>query len=165
MLKVRKTTLADLDRIDDIFDVAKAFMRANDNMKQWSGNYPNSLNIKEDIEKNYSYVVVDDNDRVVGTFAFIIGIEETYLNIYEGKWLNDEPYGTIHRIASDNMTHGVFECALNFCKTFDVDIRIDTHKDNKPMIHLINKHGFIYCGIIYVRDKSERLAYQLCRKC
>lgn len=41
-------------------------------------------------------------------------------------------------------------------------IRIDTHRDNKPMQHLLNKNGFRYCGIIYLEDGDERLAYQRC---
>lgn len=164
MLKVRKTTINDLDRIDEIYKQAKSFMKRYGNTKQWSGEYPNSYDTQIDIKNDCSYVVVNDEDKVVGTFAFIVGVEKTYLKIFEGKWQNDEPYGTIHRIASDNKTHGVFECAIDFCKTFNLDIRIDTHKDNAPMIHLINKHNFVYCGIIYVRDNTERLAYQLCKK-
>ena len=161
MLSVRKATIDDLDRIDEIFVIAKKYMKEYGNTKQWSGDYPNSLDAKKDIKNDCSYVVVDDG-KVVGTFAFIIGEEKNYLYIENGKWLNDEPYGTIHRIASDGK--GVFKCALDFCKSFNVDIRIDTHKDNKPMIHVINKYGFKYCVIIYVADKTERLAFQLCKK-
>lgn len=39
-------------------------------------------------------------------------------------------------------------------------IRIDTHQDNKSMQRLILKNNFEYCGIIYVEDGSERLAYE-----
>ena len=37
---------------------------------------------------------------------------------------------------------------------------IDTHRDNKIMQHNILKHGFTYCGIIYLLSGDERLAYQ-----
>ena len=40
------------------------------------------------------------------------------------------------------------------------NIRIDTHKDNKIMQGLLARHGFSYCGIIYLKNGSPRLAYQ-----
>ena len=42
----------------------------------------------------------------------------------------------------------------------DTNIRIDTHHDNKIMQHNILKHGFTYCGIIYLLSGDKRLAYQ-----
>ena len=39
-------------------------------------------------------------------------------------------------------------------------IRIDTHRDNKIMQHNLLKYGFTYCGIIYLANGDERLAYQ-----
>jgi len=45
-------------------------------------------------------------------------------------------------------------------KTPEANIRIDTHKDNRIMQHNIEKHGFTYCGIIYLANGDERLAYQ-----
>ncbi len=40
------------------------------------------------------------------------------------------------------------------------NFRIDTHNDNKIMQHVIEKNGFIRCGIIYVKDGSPRIAYE-----
>jgi RimJ/RimL family protein N-acetyltransferase len=40
------------------------------------------------------------------------------------------------------------------------NIRIDTHRDNAIMQHLLEKNGFVKCGIIYVEDGSPRIAYQ-----
>ena len=39
-------------------------------------------------------------------------------------------------------------------------IRVDTHRDNRTMQRLLRKNGFCYCGIIYLEDKSERLAFE-----
>ena len=39
-------------------------------------------------------------------------------------------------------------------------IRIDTHRDNIPMQKMLNKNGFIYCGIIYLLDGKERFAFE-----
>ena len=37
---------------------------------------------------------------------------------------------------------------------------VDTHRDNAIMQHNIKKHGFTYCGIIYLANGDKRLAYQ-----
>ena len=40
------------------------------------------------------------------------------------------------------------------------NLRADTHRDNRIMQHILQKHGFRYCGIIYLLNGDERLAYQ-----
>ena len=40
------------------------------------------------------------------------------------------------------------------------NIRIDTHRDNRIMQHVLEKFGFTYCGIIYLLSGDERLAFQ-----
>ena len=92
---------------------------------------------------------------------FHIGDDSTYQVIDNGHWLSDESYGTIHRIAGDGTIHGVLEIAVNYCKDQIPHLRIDTHHDNKIMQHVIEKNGFKKCGIIYVKDGSERIAYEL----
>ena len=92
---------------------------------------------------------------------WVDGSEPTYSKIYDGKWIDDSlAYHVIHRIASYPEAHGVFKEIMDFCFTHDINIRIDTHKDNLIMQHNIAKHGFTYCGIIYLPSGDERLAYQ-----
>ena len=54
-----------------------------------------------------------------------------------------------------------FPAALNFCRKKISHIRIDTHHDNKPMQHVVEKAGFARTGSIYVDDGSPRIAYEL----
>lgn len=159
MLKIRSTTNNDLKEIERIFEYARQTMRDNGNPTQWGNDRPDINLVENDIENNNSYMVIDENDKAVGTFACIPGIEPTYLDI-DGAWLNDKEYVTIHRIASDGTVSGVFDCAIEFAKSFNKDIRIDTHKNNSIMLHLIRKAGFKECGIIIVDDGTERLAFQ-----
>ena len=42
----------------------------------------------------------------------------------------------------------------------DVYKRQDTHRDNHILQHILKKHGFQYCGIIYLLNGDERLAFQ-----
>lgn len=159
MIKIRLATINDIPALIEIFEAAKKQMRLDGNLYQWTeDDYPINYT-KVDIEKGTCYVVMDD-DEIVATFVWQLGEEITYKKIYDGAWLNDEPYGTIHRIASNHHTKDIFGIVLNFIKSFNVDIRIDTSKDNKRMEHLIKKHQFTYCGIILIRDGSPRDAYQ-----
>ena len=159
MLNIRKAQWDDLNRIEEIFSYARKFMKENGNPEQWKDDKPSMDKVKEDI-RNGDFYVVESDGKAVAVFAFPIGIDPTYLYIEDGQWLDDAPYGTIHRIASDGTVKGIFETALHFVERFHVDIRIDTHKDNKVMQHVIEKNGFHKCGIIFIEDGSERLAYQ-----
>ena len=143
-----------------VMDAAKMIMRQSGNMHQWGEGYPSEAVITADMERNGGFVVVDDG-MIVGYFAFLPSPEPTYAKIYEGDWLDDErPYHVVHRIASYPYVHGIFSSIMDFCFSHDPNIRIDTHRDNKIMQHIIMKHGFTYCGIIYLASGDERLAYQ-----
>ena len=50
---------------------------------------------------------------------------------------------------------------MEFCRENAPDLRADTHVDNRTMQHLLEKHGFVYCGIVNPPDGGERMAYQL----
>ena len=62
--------------------------------------------------------------------------------------------------AGDGEVHGIFEEIVSFCEKNIAHLRIDTHEDNKIMQHLIEKNGFVKCGIIHVADGSPRIAYE-----
>lgn len=147
-----------MDRIREIFSYARKQMKENGNPSQWGDYRPGMELVEKDIAGNNSYVIEKDG-KVVGTFAWLMGIEPTYLQI-DGKWLDDAPYGTIHRIASIGEEKGIFAAALRFAESFGIDVRIDTHADNRVMLHLMEKHGFKRCGIIMVDDGTKRIAFQ-----
>ena len=142
-----------------VMDAAKKIMRQSGNMHQWGDGYPSETVITADIEKKGAFVIEDDSD-IVGYFAFLSSPEPTYARIYEGEWLDEQPYHVVHRIASYPDAHGIFESIMDFCFSHDPNIRIDTHRDNTIMQRNIEKHGFTYCGIIYLTSGDERLAYQ-----
>lgn len=155
---VRNSTPNDLPSIMRIYDIARTYMRNNGNATQWDDNYPNKEIVQKDIDEFNSYVILVD-DKIVGTFSFILGPEETYQVIENGNWRYDYPYGTIHRLASDGSTKGIAKICFDYCSDIISYIRIDTHNDNLTMKHSILKFGFKECGIIYVRDKSKRIAF------
>ena len=158
-MNIRLATLDDLSDIKDIFVIAKQKMADDGNLSQWQDiDYPFCFT-KNDIEKKHCFVI-EENNEIVATFTFIAGDDPTYSYIEDGKWLNNKPYGTIHRIASNGKVKHIFRIVLDYVLTYKIDIRVDTHKDNLRMKHLIESNKFQYCGIIYVGDGTPRLAYQ-----
>lgn len=158
-MEIRKALPADLDHILRIYAAARQFMRETGNPTQWGDHYPPRDMIEQDIAAGRSYVCAEEGVPCAA-FAFIPGIDPTYLKIYEGAWLNDAPYAAVHRVASDGTHRGMIARVMDFCLSSGLDIRIDTHRDNKVMQHQLLKNGFTYCGIIYLEDGDERLAYQ-----
>ena len=109
--------------------------------------------------KDISFTV--EEGEIHAAFVFILGEEPDYAVIEDGSWTSSAPYGTIHRIAGSGAGKGVFRECLAYCMSRISNIRIDTHRDNAIMRHLLEKHGFQECGIIYVEDGSPRIAYQI----
>ncbi len=104
---IREARIEDIERILEIYDIAKAFMRQTGNPHQWNSRYPDLKTLEEDIHKQQLFVM-EENSIIHSVFAFIIGEDPTYKKI-EGAWLDHSTYGTIHRIASDGTMHQVFK--------------------------------------------------------
>lgn len=161
MIKIRKTNITEIDTLMDIFEQGKRIMRKDGNMKQWTNGYPTIEIINKDIENGNSYVCIDEQQHIIGTFAFIKGNDPTYTHIYEGAWIDDtRPYGVIHRLASTEDSKGVATACLQWCYEQIPNLRADTHRDNHILQYILKKHGFQYCGIIYLLNGDERLAFQ-----
>lgn len=160
MKTIRHACEADLAVVMSVIEAGKGIMRASGNMLQWNDGYPSEPVILADVAAGNGYVIEEDG-QTVAYFALVPSPEPTYDAIYGGRWLDDEePYHVIHRIASTAESHGVFDAIMEYAFSIDGNIRIDTHKDNHIMQHNILKHGFSYCGIIYLLSGDERLAYQ-----
>ncbi len=158
MITIEKSKIEDVDKILEIIDHARGIMRRNGNMNQWVTT-PNREMILNDINDKCSYVI-KENGEICATFMFKIGLDDTYIKI-DGNWLNDNEYGVIHRIASNEKIKGVLSLAKDYALNHIKDIKMDTHEDNTIMQHLLLKNGFKYCGIIITTDGTPRLAYHL----
>lgn len=158
-MTIRRAETADLDEIMKIYAYAREFMARNGNPTQWTDGYPERSMLEADIRKGNLFTAVRSG-KICGVFCFVLGEDPTYAVMDGGEWRSREPYGTIHRIASDG-TGGLFTAALEFCRKQIPHIRIDTHENNYPMQHLVTRHGFSQRGIIYVADGTPRIAYDL----
>lgn len=156
---IRKAENKDLEQICHIYSLAKSFMRENGNPNQWKGDYPNQIDAMQDISDEIGYVC-EENGEIVGVFAFKIGVEPTYNKIFDGKWVNDMPYAFMHRIAVKYHGRGIVDFCIKECFKRFSNLKIDTHRDNIPMQKVLKRNGFNYCGIIYLENGDERLAFQ-----
>ncbi len=134
-------------------------MLEHGNPDQWVNGYPDEKAILLDMENGHHFICFDGK-RILGCFAFIEGDDPTYKEIVKGKWLNDNPYAVIHRIAVLEHGKGIGTICLEWCFSRCKNIRIDTHMDNISMQNLLVKNGFKHCGMIYNQWGDERLAFQ-----
>lgn len=158
-LHIKKAEMKDLPRILEIYAYARNFMKETGNASQWKDDFPPEHLLVNDIEDGNLYVMKED-DTTHAVFAFLMGEEPTYSVIEQGGWLSDTEYGTLHRIAKDGAVYGIMDRIVLFCSQRIAHLRIDTHRDNHVMQHLIRKNGFLECGIIHVADGSPRIAYE-----
>ena len=155
---IRRANIEDIKFIMPIYEAAKMKMREDGNMHQWSDTYPDEETLLDDINRGELYIAHDN--EIYGVFMLSFSGEETYKEI-QGAWLNDEPYAVIHRIASLGKGRNLLKHAIDFAFASTENIRIDTHEDNNIMRSLLKKLGFIYTGIIHLKNGDERRAYQL----
>lgn len=148
----------------EIYSYARKFMADHGNPEQWGAtNWPPEELIRQDIRAGNSYVCLNEEDKVIGTFFFIHGedIDPTYRLITNGKWLDESAYGVVHRLAGDGSEKGIGAFCLNWAYEQCGHLRIDTYGDNLVIQNLACKFGFVHCGTIYVEeDDLPRMAFE-----
>ena len=158
-MDIKKAAPEELPQILKIYADARDFMRENGNPDQWGDSYPQKELIISDLESGRLRVLVDDTDVITGVFSCFVDGDPDY-DVINGKWLNDEPYTAIHRVASAGTHKGIFDCILNYCLTFSDNIKIDTYRDNTVMQAILKKRGFVQCGYITI-EGLDFITFQL----
>ena len=164
-MEFRKATTKDIDKIMQIFSAARKRI-AELGINQWQDGYPHEEVVREDISLSRSYVGEVDGE-VAATIMVMTDPEPTYEVIYNGSWAVDGEYLTIHRIALDGALCGTGAARklMAFAEQQAIErgmksIRVDTHEGNIPMRKNLEKNGYVYCGIIRLKNGDERVAYQ-----
>ena len=160
---LRKATLEDQEVIWKILQQGIK-RRKEEGSNQWQDGYPNTASIENDIEKNYGYVLESEN-KILGYAAVIFELEPAY-EIIEGVWLSDEEYLVIHRVAVSEEYIGLGIATKIFQEIEKVaisnntfSIKVDTNFDNIPLLKILDKLNYTYCGEVYFRG-SARKAFQ-----
>lgn len=164
-MEFRKSIKSDVSRIMEIIKQAQEYFKLQ-GIDQWQNNYPNNEVINNDIDNGQSYVMLKNNN-IVATTVVSFESEKSYENIIDGKWLTNEKYGVIHRIAVDinykglGLAHEIIKYAEELCINNNIhSIRVDTHEENIPIQNLLKKNNFKYCGIIFLEDGGKRIAFE-----
>ena len=165
-MEIRRARREDLDEVMDIIGEAQAYFK-DQAIPQWQNNYPNRESILKDMELE-SYYIMEEDGRILAGMAALEGREITYGEIFQGQWLTEgDSYMTFHRVAvaQDQKGRGLAGQLLAFgedlARTRGLkSLRIDTHRSNQSMRRLVEKNGFNYCGLVYMLDGGERLAFE-----
>ena len=167
-MKIRKSTLKDMQALISLFDEARGTI-ALLGIDQWQDGYPSEAVIMRDIQKGQSYCV-ENEGRIYATFALIDDGEPTYDRILGGEWLTGNGTGhylAIHRVAIAVAMRGqgiaprVIDFAADVVASLRMQsLRIDTHRGNVVMQRMLEKNGFHFCGVIYLENGAERVAYE-----
>lgn len=161
MINIRKTEPQDLDRVIEIFESARAYMRRQGNTEQWADGYPTGDDVLRDMEHGWSYVVTLDG-RVVATFCLMSEPEPTYAQPVEGSWPDRRPYLTIHRAASDGTICGILSLIADYQERTmpGFVLRADTHTDNEPTKKALTANGFAPYCTIRLENGTLRTGYE-----
>mgnify|MGYP004703058791 CR=1 FL=1 len=134
---------------------------------QWQNQYPNLESLRQDMQIQGSYVLVDNDDQVLATMALLFEDDPYYEFIKEGAWSFPSPYGVVHRLCVNSKTRHqgyaslLLEYAIDECKIKQmIGCRIDTHPCNYVMQSLIRKHHFVYSGKVYVANHALRFGFE-----
>jgi len=163
---IRRALSKDIEGIEKVAEAARAFLKANGS-RQWQDGYPFREDFLRDIEKEALFVFEEDGE-ILGTVSLQKEEDENYAEIFEGKWLNEEPYVAVHRLAVLKQGGGVGRKLLGFAEEYARkegfrNLRCDTTEENQVMHHLLNGLGYQRCGIIYLKRTpvhNKRVAYQ-----
>ena len=167
MITIRPTREEDLPRIQEIYDSARAFLKAQ-GVPQWQdGPYPSAADARADMGAGNGFVAQEEG-VVLAVACIAFGREPTYETILEGSWAADPPeYGFLHRIAVAPQAKGRGVAGLLFeelkrrarARGLTV-IRGDTHRDNRPMQRVMAKAGLSCRGVILLENGDPRLAFE-----
>lgn len=171
-MQFRKTTAADIPSVKKIFADARETMHER-GINQWTDGYPTEADIRADMENGISYVLCGDGAAVLATCAVLFDGEPTYSVIEDGSWMTESTddaqagYVAVHRVATDKNSRGkglasrlISEAAALGRRAGKRSLRIDTHKDNKPMQGMLARNGFSLCGVITLENGEKRNAYE-----
>ncbi|MGU8648084.1 GNAT family N-acetyltransferase [Clostridium perfringens] len=164
-MEFRQANISDLDQIVEIIELSKKYLKET-KVDQWQDGYPAKEDLRRDIESGNSYVLTN-KDEIVATTVISLDGESTYNSIFNGEWITNEEYIVMHRVAVHDKYKGkgIFKELIKEAESLALNkgissIKIDTHRDNISMQRAVVKNNFKRCGIIYLEDGSERIAFE-----
>lgn len=157
---LRKAAKSDISEIWQILQDA-IDQRRQVGSNQWQNGYPNEQTIIDDISKGYAFVYVL-KEKILAYVAIVFDEDPNYAKI-DGSWLSNNVYVNLHRIATSKAckNKGVATQLLVDIEDFILQrnvfsIKIDTNFDNIPMLRILEKLGYTYCGEVTVSGEPRK---------
>ena len=162
MIELRAAALEELGEAMGIINGAKRHLKEQ-GIDQWQTGYPDEACIRRDIVSGKGFMVVDGNE-VLGYLCVDYDGEPAYEGL-NGEWKADGKYVVVHRMAFAENARGkglssrVFALVEEMSRERGVHaFRVDTDADNRKMLHVLEKCGFMRRGTILF-DNSEKVAF------
>jgi GNAT superfamily N-acetyltransferase len=159
-LILRKADIAEIPLIWNILQDAIE-QRRQDGSTQWQDGYPNELTIQNDIKNGCAYVLTENNSILC--YAAIIFDKEPAYESIQGKWLTNCDYAVVHRVAVSKLAKGkgiatkLFRNIEDLCLKQNIySIKVDTNFDNVPMLKILDRLSYTYCGEVFFRGASRK---------
>lgn len=159
---LRKALPQELAVCLDILSSGREFQRAQ-GFVQWADGYPDSATVEKDLLSGDGWFLCVDG---VPAGYFYLGFEgDPSYPLIRGAWHYEGAYAVVHRIAISSAFRGMgltgetFRLIGEEARSRGVDIlRIDTLEANLRMRHVLEKHGFAYCGTV-IQSGGDRMAF------
>lgn len=101
----------------------------------------------------------------VAAYGAVVFDGEPAYDALEGRWLSVQPYVAVHRLAvapgfaGKGLAQRFLEETASLAASAGIrSFKVDTNHDNVQMLHVLDKLGFAFCGM--VRYESPRLAFE-----
>lgn len=162
-IQLRNAQRSDHAKIWEILQSA-ILKRKNEGSNQWQNGYPNPDTVSNDISKQIGYVLEID-DQIAAYTALIFDIEPNY-EVETVSWLTSGKYAVVHRVAvspefvGQGIAKKLFVELEDLVKSKNVfSIKVDTNFDNIPMLKILEKLQYQYCGEV-LSNGSPRKAFE-----
>lgn len=154
-LTCRPAVMEDLDAIVSISKDARAVLKKR-GVDQWQGDYPTADDFISDINGGFGRIILH-GDEPAAYYSIFPYEPPEYAEITDGKWTEGLAACTVHRVCAAAKYRGTGITSF-LCRCIDEQcaeaglrcIRMDTHRKNKAMQHMLTEHGYRYRGNILV---------------
>lgn len=163
-MQFRKVTEDEADKCYEMIDLVRNKMIA-DGRHQWTASYPSRETVENDIRQQNAWVL-DNHGHIIAYGACIVNGEPEYAHII-GRWQTQQTYMVVHRLAvavdARGFGHGkqFLRETEKLCRTMNIhSIKVDTNYDNREMINLLSRLGYVICGQIDYGERGRRFAFE-----
>jgi len=150
-MKILNSTIEDIDRIFDLYEIATAFQKSK-GMVNWPI-FERAL-IESEIKENRQWKIVINQ-----TIACVWAVAHSDPQIWQDK--NEDPAIYIHRIATNpdfrgqNLVGEIVKWSKDYAKRNDkIYVRMDTVGENMGLINYYKKCGFDFLGLSKLEDST-----------